>query len=155
MKKRVEKDIIGYAHPVVNQGSGEAKVVLTLRSFDNTIRCGCRFKYIKPEIEFTYKALTTALNEAIDKEAEMTNGQFVTDERAEKPTIVEYDYDALIAEFQDAVGKLMNQDSQVNAPKVTQIVEKYLGRGKKVAETTRDQAEFIYLIVTEIKEDLM
>ena len=36
-------DIIGYAHPKVNS-EGQSKVVLTLRSFDNSVRCGGRFK---------------------------------------------------------------------------------------------------------------
>jgi hypothetical protein len=42
-----------------------------------------------------------------------------------------------------------------NAPKITSIVEKYLGKGKKVGDTTPEQAEFIYLIVSDIKTDLM
>ena len=146
-------DIIGYAHPKVTENG--TKVVLTLRSSDNSIRCGCRFKHIRPEIDFNYHALTDALNEAIDLEAAETNNQFVTDER-QAPTIVkEYDYDALMAEFQELAGQLMERSAATNGPKITQIIEKYLGKGKKIVETTRDQAEFIYLIVTEIKEDLM
>ncbi len=42
-----------------------------------------------------------------------------------------------------------------NGPKITEIVDKYLGKGKKVSETTRDQAEFISLIVDEIKDTLV
>ena len=146
-------DIIGYAHPKVTENG--SKVVLTLRSSDNSIRCGCRFKHIRPEIDFNYHALTEALNEAIDLEAVETNNQFVTNER-QAPTIVkEYDYDALMAEFQELAGQLMERSAAANGPKITQIIEKYLGKGKKIVETTRDQAEFIYLIVTEIKEDLM
>ena len=49
----------------------------------------------------------------------------------------------------------MNKEPTYYQPRITQIVEKYLGKGKKVADTTRDQAEFLYLIVTEIKSDLM
>lgn len=148
-------DIIGYAHTKVN-AEGEGKVVLTLRSADGSVRCGGRFKYIAPEIDFSYEALTNALNQAIDKEAAETNNQFVTNERQTAPEVKEYDYDALMDEFQSLVGKLMEGASgTANGPKITQIIEKYLGKGKKIAETTRDQAEFIYLIVTEIKEDLM
>ena len=39
--------------------------------------------------------------------------------------------------------------------KITAIVEKYLGKGKKVSDSTPDQAEFIHLIVSDIKADLM
>ena len=49
----------------------------------------------------------------------------------------------------------MNKDPNYYAPRVTQIVDKYLGKGKKVSETTREQAEFINLIVSEMKEDLI
>jgi hypothetical protein len=146
-------DIIGYAHPKVKDGMTD--MVLTLRSNDNSIRCGCRFRYITPEIPFTYDALTKALNEAIDKEAMETNNLYVTNERQTTPEIKEYDYDALMAEFQEIAGKLMQEAANTNGPKITQIVEHYLGKNKKVSETTPDQAEFIYLIITEIKDTML
>lgn len=147
-------DIIGYAHPIIDK-NGESRRVLSLRSPDNTIRCGCRFKYIEPEIEFSYESLTRALNNAIDKEANETNNQFVTNERQETPIVKEYDYEALIAEFQEIVGNLMNKDPQYYGPRITQIVDKYLGKGKKVSDATIDQVEFIDLIITEIKDELI
>ena len=49
----------------------------------------------------------------------------------------------------------MNKNPQHYGPRITQIVDKYLGKGRKVSEASLDQAEFIYLIVTEIKEELM
>ena len=146
-------DIIGYAHPKTTENG--TRMVLTLRSADNSIRCGCRFKHIRPEIDFNYKSLTEALNEAIDREATETNHQYVTNDRQAAVIIKEYDYDALMTEFQDLAGQLMERAAATNGPKITQIIEKYLGKGKKITETTRDQAEFVYLIVTEIKEDLM
>ena len=146
-------DIIGYAHPKVSEDG--TRMVLTLRSLDNSIRCGCRFKYIAPEIDFSYDALTKALNDAIDQEANETGNMFVTNERQAAPIVKEYDYDALMAEFQSIVGKLMEKNSATNGPKITQIIDKYLGKGKKIAEATRDQAEFIYLIIEEIKATLM
>ena len=60
-----------------------------------------------------------------------------------------------MAEFQDLAGVLMSSNPNTNGPKLTQIIDKYLGKGKKISDTTRDQAEFVYLIVNEIKEDLM
>lgn len=146
-------DIIGYAHPKMTENG--ARMVLTLRSEDNSVRCGCRFRYIESEIDFTYDALTKALNKAIDDEAWETNNQYVTSERQSAPILKEYDYDALMEEFKTLAGGLMERDSATNGPKITQIIDKYLGKGKKIAEATRDQAEFIYLIVNEIKEDLM
>lgn len=146
-------DIIAYAHPVIREG--QPKRILTLRSADNSIRCGCRFKYMVPEIDFSYDNLVKALNDAIDKEAAETGGKFVTEERIATIETPTYDYDALINEFATIAGELMNKEPTYYQPRITQIVEKYLGKGKKVADTTRDQAEFLYLIVTEIKSDLM
>lgn len=146
-------DIYGYAHQVrTEEGS---KVILTLRHPDDSIACGGRFKYIAPEIEFNYNSLVKALNEAIDKEAAATNNQFVTNERETISTLTEYDYDALMAEFQDIAGNLMQKNPTKFGPRITQIIEKYLGKGKKIADTNRDQAEFIYLIISEIKEDIL
>lgn len=146
-------DIIGYAHPKVNS-EGQSKVVLTLRSFDNSVRCGGRFKYIAPEIDFSYDALTKALNEAIDKEAAETNGMYVTEEKMQVPEIKEYDYDALMSEFQDLAGKILQKDANSGA-KISQIIERYLGKGRRIVETSRDQAEFIYLIVSDMKAELL
>lgn len=145
-------DIYAYAEKYTE--NNEAKVRLILRSPDNSAETGCRFKYIKPAIEFTYDNLVQALNEAIDKEAAMHDNKFVTDEREVATTAQTFDYDALIAEFQALVGDLMNKNASYYGPRITQIVDKYLGKGKKVAEATIDQAEFISLINTEIKDEL-
>ena len=146
-------DIIGYAH-TAQLPDGSSKAVLTLRSSDSSVRCGCRFKYIASEIDFDYNALTKALNEAIDKEAAITNGVFVTDERQAPVTSIEYDYDALMKEFQELVSQIMSIN-QSNGIKITSTVDKYLGKNKKVTDATPEQAEFIYLINEELKTDLL
>lgn len=131
---------------------GERKLIL--RSLDGTVDTGCRFKYIEPEIPFSYTDLVEALNKAIDKEAAETQNKFITNDRVTEVIAPTYDYDALMNEFQKVTGDLMRKDMS-NGPKITQIVDKYLGKGKKVSETTRDQAEFISLIVDEIKDTLV
>jgi hypothetical protein len=143
-------DIYGYAH---QKNAGEMSV-LTLRDSSGIIECGCRFKYMPVEIVMSYKNLVDALNEAIDKEAAETSGQFVTNERIVAPTATTYDYDALMTEFQDLVGQLMSSGT-TNGPKITAIVERYLGKGRKVSDTTEAQAEFVNLIISDIKAELM
>lgn len=141
-------DIMGY----IDVEGAQRRLVL--RSADGSVDCKCRFKYIAPVINFSYQSLVDALNEAIDKEAAETNHQFITDERAITPATVSYDYDALMEEFGNLAGAVMTKD-QSNAPKITAIVDKYLGRGKKVSDANPDQAEFIYLIIQEVKSELM
>lgn len=60
-----------------------------------------------------------------------------------------------MAQFEQMVGDLMGRDQAYYSPRITQIIEKYLGKGKKMSGVTRDQAELIYLVVTEINDDLV
>ena len=143
-------DIYGYAH---QKAAGEMSV-LTLRDPSGMIECGCRFKHIPLEITLGYKQLVEAINNAIDKEASENGNMYVTNERMATVEAPTYDYNGLMVEFQDLVGQLMSRGT-TNGPKITAIVEKYLGKGKKVSDTSADQAEFIDLIVADIKADLM
>lgn len=147
-------DIYAYAEKYADD-SGHAQVRLVIRSTDNSIDCGCRFKYIDPVVDMSYPALVDALNRAIDKEAEMTNGQFVTNERIAPVAVKTFNYDALLAEFNDLASTLMTIDAAVYGPKITFIVDKYLGKGKKVSDSTMAQVELLDQIVAEIKETLM
>lgn len=145
-------DVYGYAH----QKSAGQMSVLTLRSGNDLIDCGGRFKYIESEIPMNYDSLINAIHEAIDKEAADNGGKFVTDEKMvvapEAPT---YDYEALMAEFQNLAGDMMNKNPGFFGPRITQIIDKYLGKGKKISDATPEQAEFVSLIVGEIKDDLL
>lgn len=149
-------DIYGYAHPERKE-NGSTEVVLTLRADgDQDISCGGRFAKIAKEIPFNYEALAEALRKAIDEEAAETGGKYVTDERAVVASLdKEYDYEALRTEFDKITMDLMQKDGSYYGPRIVQIVSKYLGTGKKVSETTPAQAELVYLIITEIKEDLV
>ena len=147
-------DIYGYAEKYGDE-NGTSKVRLVLRSRDNSIDCGCRFKYIEPVIEMSYSSLVEAINKAIDKEAELTNGQFVTNERNFVSVAKTLDYDALIEEFNNLAQQLMTADPAAFGPKITYIVDKYLGRGKKVSDSSPAQVELIDQIVSEIKETLI
>lgn len=145
-------DLYGYAH---QKYAGEMSV-LTLRCTDGSISCGCRFKYLPDEIPMSYDNLVNALHAAIDKEAAEHNNEFVTEERATVvPEAPHYDFEALMKEFETLVGELMNKNQTYYAPRITEIVDKILGKGRKVSDATPNQAEFIHLIVEEIKAELV
>ena len=141
-------DIYGYAH---QKYEGEMSV-LTLRCSDGSIECGGRFKYLPDEIPTNYQALVTALQEAIDKEAKEHDNQFVTNEKivpvAEEKT---YDFAAMKTEFSNLVGTIM-QANPANAAKITAIVDKYLGKGKKVGDCNPSQSEQLELILLELRD---
>lgn len=145
-------DIYAYAHQVRNEETGEVIVKLTLRSMDGTADTGCRFKYITPEIDFTYDALVNALNEAIDKEAKLTDNKYVKDERDQIEQFNEPDFDTLIEEFNSLISSIPKEQMDYYAPRITEITNKYLGKGKKVSNATREQSEQIFLIVFDLKE---
>jgi hypothetical protein len=128
--------------------------VLTLRDPSGSIECGCRFKYIPHEITLSYDNLVNAITSAIDKEAAEHDGKYVTEERNKVVEAPTYDYAALMDEFQTIVGQLMSTNP-ANGAKITAIVEKYLGKGKKVSDTTDTQVEFVHLIIEDIKDELV
>ncbi len=138
-------DIVGY----ISIQNGERKLIL--RSADDSVDCKCRFKMIEPEIAFSYESLVDALNRAIDAEAAATNGQFVTNERNVMTAAPVYDYENLKTEFSALVGNLMQKNQTLYAPRVSQIVESILGKGKKFGDCTIDQTELMNLIVEEVK----
>lgn len=144
-----------YAYTEKFDNNGVAQVRLVIRSIDNSIDCGSRFKYIDPVIEMSYNSLVNALNRAIDKEAVETDGQFVTSERNVQVVEKNLNYDELITEFNELAGVLMNRDPAAYGPKITFVVERYLGKGKKVSESTLAQVELLDLIVQEIKDTLL
>lgn len=144
-----------YAYAEKYEDNGQAKVRLVIRSTDNSIDCGSRFKYIEPVIDMSYKALVDALNKAIDKAAEVSGSEYVTNERNTQAVVKALDYDALLNEFNNLATQLMTKDSAAYGPKITFIVDKYLGKGKKVSDSTIAQVELLDQIVAEIKETLI
>ena len=143
-------DIYAYAHSIVKEGV--PKRVLTLRSLDNTIDCGSRFKYMTPEVDFSYQALVDALNDAIDEEARQTGHEFVTEERNVEVDKIDLNFDSLIQEFSSLIQTIPKEKMEYYAPRITEITDRYLGKNKKVSNATRDQAEQISLIVFDLRE---
>ena len=110
-----------------------------------------------PEYE-ELDVLPKALNDAIDEEAKNKGVQYVTNERADF-SIAELDFDKIKNRFEEILTDLIKNNSETDfqtiwAPKITQITEKYLGRGKKASQCTRDQVEQLNLVVLDL-EDLI
>lgn len=146
-------DIIGLSQPVKN-AQGEIETRLFLRETPRFV-AGSRFKYMPDSIVFTYDNLVNAIAEAVDLEAKEHGNQFVTDKfvnlHAENAIETTADYEALMAEFQQLVGKAMEK-SQSNRARITSIVNEYLGFGKKVSECTEVNTPQLLLIVAELRK---
>ena len=140
-------DIIGYSRGIETDEGIRTK--LFLRGTPRFV-AGSRFRHTPNVIDFTYDALVKAISDAIDQEAAEHNNQYVTEDRIvvhqEEKT---YNFPALMAQFKEIVTKLMN-DNQSNGAKITEIVEKYLGKNKKVNDCTEAHAEQLNSIVEEL-----
>ena len=150
-------DIIGYSR-IVKTEEGEDKTMLFLRGTSRYV-AGSRFKYTPDYIEFSYENLTKAIANAIDEEAKNAgNDEYFTDERSNLyiPKDEELDFDSLMNEFQNCVNRMIKDggdDFETKySPRITQITEKYLGRGNKVSQCSREQVEALSLIVEDLKE---
>lgn len=150
-------DIIGYARPV-QDAEGNLSTKLFLRGTPRFV-AGSRFKYTPEFIDFTYENLVGAISDAIDKQMEEVGSELFTEKRENVyvETTDDLDFDALSEEFHDMVSKLQNNYSDEEfgeywAPRIVQVTEKYLGKGKKVRELTRDQVEVLDLVVTAMKD---
>lgn len=139
-----------YLYASLDEQSKTRKLII--RSLDNSVECGSRFRYMPNEVPLDYDELVKALNEAIDKEAAEHGNKFVTDEKA--PPIASqksFDFDAMMQEFTSLVNDLMTAN-QSNGTKITAIVDKYLGKGKKVSDCTPDQCEHLDLILMDLRD---
>lgn len=115
--------------------------------------------------EFTAENLTAAIQEGIDKKRALDNATVTTfAEQQQLNEVEELDFDALIHEFQSIVANIpgssgIDDGSEESlqfknywAPKIVQLTEKHLGKGKKISQCTPNQVEAISLIVDELKE---
>lgn len=151
-------DIIGYAHPVQEE-DGSTHTVLYMRGTPRFI-AGSRFKYTPNKIEFTYDNLVNAISDAIDKQAAEDDGKFITDKRTDAYNVEpERDFASMMEEFKDLTHQIQHNVEPDEfkskwAPKIISITDKYLGKGKKVADCTEAQVEQLELILIDLKEEV-
>lgn len=119
---------------------------------------GSRFKYTPDYIDFSYKNLVDAIGEAIDKQAAEDGSEYFTDEKVNLyNSKTELDFDELVNEFNSMVNYLIESKSEEEfeqnwSPRISQITDRYLGRGQKVNQCSREQTEALDLIVTDMRD---
>lgn len=144
-------DIIGYSRPITNE-DGSTSTKLFIRG-TTRFEAGSRFKYTPDYIDFTYQNLVNAIGDAIDKQAEEDGEKYFTNERNNNyQNTLELDFDSLMNTFKEMIGSIPEEKMEYYAPRITEITDRYLGKGKKVAMATRDQVEQLSLIVFDLKE---
>lgn len=117
--------------------------------------------------EFTAESLAAAIQEGIDKKRDL-DGATVTSftEQQKLNTVEKLDYNEIMNKFKDIISKIPGSSDTTYvtkegqrfknyyAPKISQITEKYLGKGKKVYQCNQNQVEALSLIVMELEEFL-
>ena len=148
-------DIIGYSRAVMENDKLVTK--LFIRGTPRYM-AGSRFKYTPDYIDFTYDALVKAIGDAIDEQMKTDGKEYFTDARNNLHTeTVELDFDTLLETFNSIVNNLIEKESEEKftsywQPRIVQITEKYLGKGQKVSNCSREQTEALDLIVPELKD---
>lgn len=150
-------DIYGYARAVQLE-DGTTVPKLFLRGTPR-FEAGSRFPYIPDYIDFNYNALVNAIHDCVDKQMAENDKDLFAEKRdnlyAENATT--YDFDGLMSEFSSIIESLVGNNTEEEfetnwAPRVQEVVEKVLGKGKKVNQMTRDQAELLSIIVDELND---
>jgi hypothetical protein len=144
-------DVIGYSTAEFDD-NGNTITKLKMRGTPR-YDAGARFSYMVDEIEFNYDNLVKAFSDAIDKQEQATQNPAlfeVRDHTEHVGTLVVYDFDNLMTDFNNHVNRLMTKDVS-NQPKIMEIVERHLGLGNKVADMNRNQAEILSCIVDELE----
>ena len=114
------------------------------------LEAGSRNKYTSETIPFTYEALLADMTQAMDKlQAEGVNvvNTPITKEVYSEPKKV--DFDAVDAQIKTIAKALKTADK---FDRYTEVVEKILGKGKKVKDCQKDQGDLLELILDDLKD---
>ena len=150
-------DLIGYSR-IITDNEGNSSPKLFIRGTQRYV-AGSRFKYTPDFIDFNYQALVNAIGEAIDKQMAEDGEEYFTDTRQNVyiDTSEELNFDSLMEEFNTIIKNIVDSatEDEMNTywmPRITEITDKYLGRGNKVGNCSREQVEALSLIIDDIKE---
>ena len=158
-------DIIGYTRSVPDGDTGKEKVVMFMRG-TSRFEAGSRFKYTPDYIDLSYNNLVKAIGDALDKQMEEDGADLFTDKRENVhiDTTSNLDFDELMKEFNDIIANIPGSSDMDGTteegqkfreywqPRITQVIERYLGKGNRMKDATREQVEAISLIVDDMKE---
>lgn len=157
-------DIIGYTRSVADD-TGNEKVVMFMRG-TSRYEAGSRFKYTPDYIDLSYDNLVKAIGDALDKQMAEDGTELFTDKRENVhiDTTSNLDFDDLMKEFGNIIANIPGSSdikqetddgkkfAEYWQPRVSQVIEKYLGKGRKIKDATRDQVEAVDLIITDLKD---
>lgn len=141
----------------MEDANGELVTKLFMRGTPR-YEAGSRFKYTPDVIDFTYQNLVDAIADAIDQQMAEDGAELFTDKRENIHTTPEVlDFDDLMKQFNDLIQQIIKSASDEEmgsywSPRIQQITDRYLGKGNKVGNMSREQTEALSLIIDDLKE---
>ncbi len=148
-------DIVAYSRAVTDK-DGNLSTKLFMRGTPR-YEAGSRFKYTPDYIDFSYDNLVNAIAAAIDKQAEEDGQQYFTDTRnnAYEDTTKDLDFDELMKNCNNLIKGMIEGNSEevfvdFYQPRIVQITDRYLGRGQKMSQCSREQVEALSLIYDDL-----
>lgn len=148
-------DIVAYSRAVTDK-EGNISTKLFMRGTPR-YEAGSRFKYTPDFIDFSYENLVKAISDAIDKQAQEDGSQYFTDTRsnAYADTTQDLDFDSLMENCNQLIKQMIEKNSEEKfktyyQPRIVQITDKYLGRGQKMNQCSREQVEALSLIYDDL-----
>lgn len=143
-------DIIAYSRTVEDE-EGNNTVNLYMRG-TTRFEAGSRWKHTPSVIPFEYKALTNAIAEAIEKQAEedgiqATNEHINLYQEQEEPS-----FEELMEKVTDVINELIELDDENNPSKISKVIEKHLGKGRKLADADEEQTQMVVVILDDLKD---
>jgi hypothetical protein len=150
-------DIIGYSR-IVTDSNGENVTKLFMRGTPR-FEAGSRFKYTPDYIDFSYNNLVNAINDAIDQQAKEDGAEYFTDNKNNlyQDTTKDLNFDDLMKKCSELINGMINNNSEevfgnFYQPRIVQITDRYLGRGQKMSQCSREQVEALSLIFDDLLE---
>ena len=148
-------DIIGYSR-IVTDKEGNNLTKLFMRGTPR-YEAGSRFKYTPNYIDFSYDNLVSAISDAIDKQAQEDGKEFFTDKKNNlyEDTTKDLNFDELMKNCNDLIKEMIDNNSEevfkeFYQPRIVQITDRYLGRGQKMSQCSREQVEALSLIYDDL-----
>ncbi len=148
-------DIVAYSRAVTDK-DGNLSTKLFMRGTPR-YEAGSRFKYTPDYIDFSYDNLVNAIATAIDKQAEEDGQQYFTDTRnnAYEDTTKDLNFDELMKNCNNLIKGMIDGNSEevfvdFYQPRIIQITDRYLGRGQKMSQCSREQVEALSLIYDDL-----
>lgn len=143
-------DLIGYVKSNGYSEDGEKLMSSIYFSDCPQFLAGSRYPAMVSEITpFTAEAVQEELAKAIEAKEKEKGSKAVSYEEKEKvDTVEEMTYDEAMETVKPLFKKLWDKDKSTP----TQIVEKYLGEGVKISDTTEAQLEQILMIIDDFKD---